>query len=166
MNLQFYFEKLLNSEEFKKFKTDNPDAYFCGGFFIVDKVGKDNKQHLDFYVGGGEKGQVWSFQLEDGIQLVPVEQHDDRTLEKVDDNIDFNFEYIEKLIMGEMFEHKIKNEIQKIILSLQNFNGKPLLIGTVFISRMGLLKIKIDLSDMTVIDFEKKSFMDMMRKGS
>ena len=50
MNLQFYLEKLFASDEFKKFKKENKDAYFCSGFFSIDKQGRDNQQHLDFYI--------------------------------------------------------------------------------------------------------------------
>jgi len=214
MNLKFYLEKLENSEEYKKFMGENSDAFLCSGFFSIDKVGNDNKQHFDFCISStstkklpahlhsqindlqqissncssnkivkskiqvkqdleqdkskGEldnlnnKGKIFSFQLEDGIKFVPVEEFGGKVPEKVSKDCDFNFDYIEKLIAGEMFEKKIKNKVQKILLSLQSKDGKDFLIGTVFVSSMGLIKIKIDLSEMKVIDFEKKNFLDMV----
>ena len=44
MNFQSYFEKLANSEEFKKFKSDNSEHYLCSGFFSIDKRGNDNQE--------------------------------------------------------------------------------------------------------------------------
>ena len=148
MNFNFYLEKLEHSKEFKKFKQENPEAFLCSGFFVIDKVGKDEKQHLDYCVGD----KVFSFQLEQGIKLVP---------EKVSGG-DFNFDYVEKLIVGEMFEKKIKDKIQKILLSLQTKKGKNFFIGTVFISKMGMLQVKIGLPELKIIEFEKKSFFDMV----
>ena len=95
---------------------------------------------------------------------MPVESQDDRIPEKILENVNFSFDYVEKLLIGEMFEQKIDKKIQKIILSLQGFNGRVFLVGTVFVSGLGLLKIKIDVEDMQVVDFEKKSFMDMVWK--
>jgi len=66
MNLQFYLEKLQSSKEFKKFSKENPNAYLCSGFFIVDKANvknPDNKVHLDFYIPAG--GKVFSFDVKE-----------------------------------------------------------------------------------------------------
>ncbi len=62
-----------------------------------------------------------------------------------------------------MFDEKINKEIEKILLSLQRKEGKDYLIGTVFISGLGMIKISIDLNDNAIIDFEKKSFFDILR---
>jgi len=214
MNLKFYLEKLENSEVFKNFKKENPEAYLCSAFFIIDKSGRDNKQHFDFYVpeipikklsahldsqiDGSQstssdcllnktvkrkilaepnleqnksraeqdklsnKPKMFSFQIEDEITFIPIKILDDKVPEKISEDCDFDFERIEKLIEGEMFEKKIKNKIQKILLSLQNKNGRDFLLGTIFISSMGIMKIQIDLDEMKIINFEKKNFLDMI----
>ena len=36
------------------------------------------------------------------------------------------------------------------------------LIGTVFISGLGIIKVNIDIKDKKIIEFEKKSFFDMV----
>ena len=41
--------------------------------------------------------------------------------------------------------------------------GKNYLLGTVFISGLGLIKIKVDLDNKEVLNFEKRSFFDMMK---
>jgi len=46
---------------------------------------------------------------------------------------------------------------------LQKLDGRDVLVGTAFISALGMLKIEIDIKDKKITDFEKKSFMDMMK---
>jgi len=162
MNFQFYFEKLKESKEFNKFMKEHKDAFFCSGFFILDKKGEDNKQNLDYFVPSLDK--MFSFKIHDGIELVPVEEYGKGFKpEKISDNLDFNFEWIEKLIEGEMFEKKIKNKIEKLLLSLQAKDNKNYILGTIFISGLGLLKVKINLDEKRVVEFDKKSFFEMMK---
>lgn len=177
MNLKFYLEKLHASEEYKKFILENPEAYLCSGFFVIDKEGNDNKQHLDYYVP--DKKQIFSFQLENmssapkgvpsvkgdiNTEGIPVEAIDDKVLERVLEDCDFDLEKVERMILNEMIYKGIQKKTQKILLSLQNKKGKDFLIGTVFISALGMLKIKIALPEMKIIEFEKKSFFDILRK--
>ncbi len=174
MNLQFYLEKLHASEEFKKFKRENPDAYLCSAFFSIDKENMkspDNKSHLDFYVppkDKNEKGKMFSFQLEEGVKLVPLDTSgfpDGMDSEEISSDINLDFNNVEKMIAERMEKENLRNKIQKILFSLQNKEGKAFLIGTVFISMFGLLKVNIDLSEKPfwkITSFEKKSFFDML----
>ena len=162
MNLQFYLEKLHSSEIFKKFMKDDPEAYLCSGFFTIDKEGKDNKRHFDFYVPGTK--QIFSFKVEGGVEISPIELVIEKIPEKLEINFDFDLEEIEKMIEDEMKKQEIKSKIQKTIFSLQNLKGKPFLIGTIFISMFGLLNVQIDLSEMKIIEFEKKSLFDMVKR--
>ena len=162
MNIQFYMEKLSLSEEFKNFMKDNRDAYLCSGFFVIDKNTKnpDNKQHFDYYIPSSKK--MFSFQLEDGIKIVPIDTLNKEIPEKISKH-EFDFDEIEKIIEEEMEKQNVKSKIQKIILSLQNIKGRDYLICTVFISMLGILKVKINLSTEEVTEFEKKSFFDIMK---
>lgn len=161
MNLQFYLEKLFELEEFQKFKQDNPNAYLCSGFFVRDKEGENNKNHLDFFIP--ETKRIISFQLDKNIEGIPIEKEFDSAPEKIKDNIDFDFSEIEDLVMNKMESENIKNKLQKILLSLQRVNDVNYLIGTVFISSLGLIKIKINIDKNEIEEFEKKSFLDMMK---
>ena len=160
MNMQFYEEKLSSSREFKDFIKENKDAYLCSGFFVVDKDGKDNKQHLDYYLPKEKK--MISFQMEEGIKKVFVDMFDDKVPKKISKS-EFDFDDMEEMIQRRMQEQNIKNKIQKIIFSLQNLDGKDFLICTVFISMLGILKVNIDLSNKKITEFEKKSFFDIMK---
>lgn len=165
MNFQFYLEKLQNSENYKKFIKENPKAYFCSGFFVIDLEQKSkekmDKQHFDFYLS--EQKKMLSFQIEESCKLVPVEIIDKRIPEKISEKINFDFDVVIKLIEERMQKENLKNKLQKILLSLQSLNNKPALIGTLFISNLGMIKIQIDLKKMELIVFEKKSFFDFLK---
>ena len=200
MNLQFYVEKLKNSDVFKNFMKAHPDAFPCSGFFIIDKTGKEgNKQHFDFYISPpthrnlhslktreignsindkksldvnssddnraerdkSNEGKMMGIQLED-MQLVPIE-----TFGKVPEEIslehDFDFDEVEKMIEVRMMKEGIKNKIQKLLFSFQHLEGEDLLVGTVFISMLGMIKVVINLKKMEMTEFERKSFFDIMK---
>ena len=161
MNFQFYLEKLFASKEFKKFKKENKEAYLCSGFFSIDRQGKDNQQHLDFYIPLNKK--IFSIQLEKSFEPVILENYDERIPEEIKENLDFDFDEIENIIINKMKEENVNKQIQKLLLSLQKMEGKNFIIGTIFISGMGILKVTIDLNENKIISFEKKSILDMFK---
>lgn len=163
MNSQFLFEKLEESEEFKKFKKENPDAYLCSGFFIIDLENKtpENKYHFDFYVPQSKK--TFSFEIEDGVKLVPLERDEEKIMEEVLMKDHFDFDELKEKILNEMSSKNITNKIQKMIFSLQSKDGGNTLFGTIFISGFGILRANVDLAEKKITDFEKKSFFDMMK---
>lgn len=165
MNFQFYIEKLQASDVFKSFIKENPEAYFCSGFFTMDKEGSDNQSHIDFYVPKEKK--IFSFKLDSwkDIEILPMEMTAQKTPDKLPLNTDFDFEVVENLVLKEMENQQIGSKMQKILISLQNHKRKPILICTVFISKLGLLKVHIDPKKNKVILFEKKSLFDLMRKA-
>jgi len=166
MNFQFYWEKLQNSLEFEKFMKENPKAFACSGFFTLDKEGSDNQRHIDFFIPSKKK--IFSFKLQgEGIEKIPMEIISEKAPEPISLDVDFTFENVEKLILEEMEKQNLKNKIQKIMISLQNFEGKEILVCTVFISMLGILRVHIDLEGDRkgkVTLFEKKSFLDIIRK--
>ena len=162
MNLQFYLEKLYSSGVFKNFMKENPKAYMCSGFFTIDKEGKDNQRHVDFYIPESKK--MFSFRLEKEIEKIPVELITKKIPSEIKPKLDFSFENVEKMIGNEMKKKNITNKLQKIIFSLQNIKGKNFLVCTVFLGMLGLLKVHIDLEKQEIILFEKKSFFDLMRR--
>lgn len=160
MNFQFYLEKLNASDVFKEFMRENPTAFLCSGFFVIDKQINNNQIHFDFFIS--EKNQMFSFKLEERIEKVPIETITEIP-ERILEDIDFRFEDVEKIIAKEIMNRNISNKVQRILLSLQRKGDKNFLIGSIFVSAMAMIKIVIDLSEMKVISFEKKSFFDMIK---
>lgn len=159
MNLQFYLEKLHSSDEFKEFKKENPKAYLCSSFIMIDREKNTNEIHFDFFIL--EKNVV-GFRVDEEIIKLPLQSFDENPPEKISEEINFDFKKIENLILEKMEKENIKSKIQKIILSLQNVKGETFLLGTVFVSMLGLLKINISLPEMKITEFEKKSIFDIM----
>jgi len=163
MNFQFFVEKLIESEEFRKFKNENKTAYPIGGFFSfdVENSGKNNKYSLDYFIPSFKK--VVSFKLESGVEMVPVTIQEEQKFEKMGLNYDFDFNEFKKLIEDKMVEEKINAKVQKILYSLQSLNGIDYLVGTVFITGFGLIQVNIEISKKEITRFEKKSFMDFLK---
>ena len=164
MNFQFYVEKLKDSVELKEFLEKHKDAFPASGFFIMEFSNSkhpDNKQHFDYYIPSENK--LFSFKVEEGCKIVPVELVDKSEFKPISLDHDFDFNEVVNIIGKEMKKKEIKSEVQKILLSLQNKDGKDYLVGTVFISNFGLLKVNVDIKEMKVIHFEKKSFFDMLK---
>ena len=170
MNFQFYIEKLLDSKEFQKFKKENPTAFLCSGFFSIDKKANDNQQNLDYFIPKINK--MFSFKLlgnGGGVELLPVENfivEEEKLIPKqLSDNFDFEFNDMENLVQKRMLNEKITKQIEKLLWSIQtNREGKgTFLIGTIFISNLGMIKVSIDLNEKAITSFEKKSFLDFIR---
>jgi len=159
MNLQFYIEKLKNSDVFKNFMKENPNAFACSGFFVIDKNGKEgDKQHFDFWIPESKK--LMSFQLEN-MQLIPLENFGEIS-DRISLEQDIDFEKVERMIEERMMKEGIKKGIQKMLFSLQLKNKKNFLVGNVFVPTLGLITAIINLEDMKIDEFKKKSFMEMI----
>ena len=164
MHFQFYLEKLIASPEFNEFMSEHRDAFCCSGFFVVDreksKVSQD-KQHFDYFVPSEKK--MYSFSLEDGVKKIPVEMYDESVPEKISLDYDYDFDNVEKIINERMVTEKTKGNVTKILYSMQHLDGKDYLVGTVFLSMLGMLRVHYDIEAEELVLFEKKSFMDMLQ---
>lgn len=159
MNFQFYVEKLKSSQEYKKFMKENKDAFPCSCFFLMDKAG-GAKQHIDFCIPSS--GKLISFALENGIEILPMESPGDKKIPPISLKHDFDFNDIEKLVLERMEQEGMKNKLQKMLLSMQNIKGKDSFSGTIFVSGLGLINMTLDIEDMNMTDFKKRSLLDMM----
>lgn len=106
--------------------------------------------------------KIASFQMENDCKVMMSDMIGEQKFEKISEDLDFDFEKVEELIEKKAEKEGIKNKIQKYLLSLQNVDGKNFLVGTVFISGLGMIKVQIDLKKMKLVEFEKKSMFDMI----
>jgi len=104
------------------------------------------------------------FDIGDGIIKIPVEIIDKTFVyTPLNGDFDLTFEKLEKMIRKEMEKREIKNEIQKIIFAVQNKDGTDFFLCTIFISGLGLIKVYIDGKKKKIVEFEKKSFFDILK---
>jgi len=163
MNLQFYIEKLSNSEEFENFTKENPDAFLSSGFFVIDFESNENKSNLDFY--NPKTNKMFGFQLDEGVKMVNLElMQNSQIPAKLNADSELDFQEIEEKISREMTTQKITNKLQKIIMIFQNYEGNDLIFCTVFLSGFGILKVHFD-NKGNITLFEKKTLFDFIKKS-
>ena len=104
MNIQGCLEQLKKSKDFLQFIKENPTAYLCSGFFMIDKQENDNKQHLDFFIPGKEK--IFSFQIEGEGKMAILDLLDKRIPEKIIVDFNLDFEDIQDRIMEKMRQQR------------------------------------------------------------
>jgi hypothetical protein len=106
---------------------------------------------------------MFSFKLEKECEKELIETREGFLPEKISDKIDFELKDVEKILIERMKEDKIQEKVQKIFISLQRTNKKEVLIGTIFISAMGMIMFEMELSTKKIISFQKKSFLDFFK---
>jgi len=163
MNFQFLIEKLVESEEFQKFKKENPEAYPFGGFFSFDLENKEisNQYTLDYFIPSFNKAV--SFKLENGVEMIPITIQENQKFTQIGANYSFDFQEFQELIEKEMEKKEIKSKIQKILYSLQNYENEDYLLATVFLSGFGILQANVKIQNKEITKFEKKGFMDFLK---
>jgi hypothetical protein len=163
MKFQFYYEKLLASDEYLKFKKEHPTAFACSGFFAVDKEkdGANDKVNFDFWLP--EHKKMYSFDMMGQIEFINVENFDVRPYEPLSMNYTFDLKDVEKKIIERKEAEGIKGEMQKLLFSLQKLDGVDFLVATIFLNNMGMLKVTYDIADESIDSFEKKSFLDIFK---
>lgn len=164
MNFQFYYEKLLDSEDYKKFIKENPEAFHSSGFFAMDleNDGKGDAVHFDMFLEK-PKPKMFSFKVSGKTELLPVDNFDPRTPEKLSMNYTFDTKEVKKQIEKRMEEDKIKGTLKKILFSLQKLEGVDYLVITAFLDNMAMLKVTYDIADEKITEIERKSFLDMFK---
>lgn len=163
MNFQFYYEKLLASDEYQKFRREHPTAFACSGFFALDleKDGKHNQVNFDFWLP--EHKKMYSFRVTGPVEFINVENFETRAYETLSMNYTFDLKKVKEIIEDKMKEDHIKGKMKKLLFSLQKLDGVDYLVTTVFLDNMGLLKVHYDIADEKITFIEKKSFLDIFK---
>lgn len=163
MNFQFYYEKLLASDEYQKFRREHPTAFPCSGFFALDleKDGKHNQVNFDFWLP--EHKKMYSFKVTGPVEFINVENYETRPYEALSMNYTFELDKVQKVIEDRMIKDHIKGKMKKLLFSLQKLDGVDYLVTTVFLDNMGLLKVNYDIADKKITFIEKKSFLDIFK---
>ena len=148
------------SKVFKTFKKENPGAYFCAAFFIMDYETNEHKKQLDYYVSStdvmtfvispkegnevtAEKAELPKKEKIPAIGLQAVKLDEDQALE------------IAK-------KESTIGEFTKAIVVLQNLDGKDIW-NLSCMKGLQMMRYHISASDGTVIKKEKINLMDMMK---
>lgn len=162
MKFSDYLEKVQADKSYKDFISENPEAYLCAAFFIVDyKDGKDESS-IDYFNPKDRK--IVAFTLGKDIQARPLDvvQRGISPL-KINENVQVEIEQIKGMLTDDMHNRGITNEIQKIILILQTTNNNLIWHCTAFLSGMNLLKVDIEDKSKSVIFMEKLTLIELLK---
>jgi len=169
MSFKETYEKIIESEVFKKFIDENPNAELIAGFFIIDFISNDTKNSIDYRIND----KIFTFDLKnDGF----VKMTEDKLLDnpnapkllKLIPEIKTEVEDLKGLSGIETLNKGISAKFNKIIAVLQNQEkeGKTIQFWnlTCMLDGLIILNISIDSNTSEIIKFERKSMMDMIRK--
>jgi hypothetical protein len=163
INFKETLEKLENSDEFKKFKKDNPHAFLTAGFFVIDESGVELKQ-LDYAAGSGETKELVTFIVSDeGIQHKKAE-----TIRKEK----FHRLEVPKIELKDAIDtmkqetKELAKEYNKIIAILQMLEtGEKLteIWNLTCLAGFSMFRLHIDAMTGKIFKEENSNLMDMMK---
>jgi len=170
MNFKETLEKVENSEEYKKFKKDYPDAEICVGFFILDFLSNDNKNSIDYK----DKDKIFTFNIiEDEVKMYEDELMDlpnTPKLETIIPETKIEVDELKTIAQEKAHEEGISAKFNKIIAVLQTYydletkQKSQIWNLTCMLDQLIILHILVDSSTGNIIKFQRKSFMDLIKK--
>lgn len=159
MKLSELFSKLENSSEFKLFKKENPQAYFCAAFFVFDYEEKSEKKQLDYCIS---EENIETFILSDKVTRQKAQMAKPEKLKEIKkEEIKLDLPDVMKIVNKEA--EKILFKPSKLIVILQRLKENEQLIWNITgFSGFNILRMHIAM-DKTLLLNEKKSMLEMMK---
>jgi len=162
MKIQPYIEKLCSSEQYKKFKSENNDAFLVAGFFVLDLEMGKNIHQIDYYIPSNKK--VAAFSLDKGVKFQVLDTLNDKIPEELDIKVNTDLDELQGILQDEMKNRNMTEEINKIIAVIQTIEGKKIWNLNCILSGMHLLRAHVEDETKSVLLMEKSSIMDLMKK--
>ncbi|MEK6885896.1 MAG: hypothetical protein AABX17_02940 [Nanoarchaeota archaeon] len=164
-------EKLEKSKVFGEFKKDNPKAFLCAGFIIMNLKQSIFESSLDFR----DENDIFTFKIpeedkEAEITMLkeeiiknpaapkPFEQLKEEDIKKIKLDIGDLKETSEK----ELKKNKITQSLEDIIAIFHKMDEKLVWHLTCMAAGFTVVNITLDANTKDVIKFEKKSLMDFV----
>jgi len=167
MKIKEPVEKLESNTEFKEWQKCNPKSYLVHIFKLVDELNK-NIWQIGYY---NDSGTITSFILEESeIKIIPEEkifQEKKRKVKKLDlGKIKIDLEEALKIAQDFQIKEYKGNNPQKIMLILQNIDGKVLYNITYITINFNALNIRIDAIEGNVVHHDISPFVKFSGKAS
>lgn len=165
MQFNTILQKIESCSQFKDFKEEYPEAELCAGFFVIDFLGNDNKNSLDYKIG--EK--VFTFDINDHDEIFKKEDKlldipDKPKLSKIKPETKIEVDELKGLVGIQSLENGISAKMHKLIAVLQNHEGKLIWNLTCMLEGLIILHILIDSESGETTKFERRSMMDLVKK--
>jgi hypothetical protein len=169
MPFQDTYNQITESEVFKKFIQENPEAELCAGFFILDFISNDSKNSLDYK----SWDKIFTFDLKDDgfVKLTEdklIDSPNSPQLLNLIPKVTTEVEELKGLAGIEALDRGISAKFNKIIavLQRQSKDNKEIQLWnlTCMLDGLIILNIQINADTGEIIKFERKSMMDLIRK--
>lgn len=169
MGFKEILNKVESSEEYKSFKKNHPNAELCTGFFILDFLSNDNKNSIDYK----DEDKIFTFNINENIKMQEdqlINLKDAPKLEKIIPEIKIELEELKYIAQEKAHEEGIRAKFNKIIAILQNYinpesqEKNQAWNLTCMLDQLIILHIIIDSQTGEITKFERKSFMDLVKK--
>ena len=164
MKIKPYLDKMNESGEFKKFISDNPDAYFSAGFFVLDFVDKHDIHQIDYYMPNEKK--IMTITLDNEFKMKKQALSNESIPKEVEGDINLDLDILKLLVEDEMKNQNITHKLHKIIAILHNLDGKKTWDLNCITSDMGIIKVHVNDTDKSILKFEPVSLFDVVKKVS
>ena len=165
MKFSHYVERVEKSEEFKKFKKENPDAFLCAGFFVLDYETARNQHHLDYYLP--KKKKIATFILDDKIEIrigEPLKAKDKKKIIVLEPESRLDLDMLKGIVEDEMKNHTVTGEINKIISVFIMMDKRKVWSLNCILSGLNIVNMHVDDASDTILKFEKVGMMDLIKK--
>jgi len=157
MNIFEVIRKVEMSKEFRKFKKENPGAYLCAAFFILDYELKEEKKQLDYYVSSSD---VMTFSIVDNeVKMMPAELPKKEKIPAIGMQA---VKLDEDKVMEIAKKESEIGEFTKVIVVLQNLDGKDIW-NLSCMKGLQMMRYHVLAFDGKVLKKEKINLMDMMK---
>ncbi|MFH1311416.1 MAG: hypothetical protein ABIH65_03365 [Nanoarchaeota archaeon] len=168
MKAMHYIKKVKESEPYKEFIKEDPDAYLCSVFFVRDFTENHNETQVDFY--SPKKKAMISFKVEKKVQRIPINKKAETITHKkfvpktLNENPKMDVDELKAILMDEMKNREMTYEIDKILAFLNITDDETVWNCTAFLKGLGLLQSHIEDESKSVLFMEKKSLFDLIKR--
>jgi len=161
MKFEHYAKKLEESEEFAKFIRQNPEAYLCAGFFVLDLETGNHIHQIDYVL---PNNKIATFLLDDGVKLKISDKPIKKKLPHIEKlQIKTDLEALQGIVEDEMKNRTVTGKIKKIIAILHILDNKLIWNLQCILDGLNIVQVHIDDEDQTILKFEKHSLMELIK---
>ncbi len=154
MKLNQLIKELKETEIYKNFLKENPEAFFAVGFFILDLEKEKETFQLDFFIQ--EKKQITSFEF----PFKEAKLHEDKieNLEEQSTEIKIDIDDLKDEVRKRIIENNSSIVPTKIIATISKNQWNL----TCMDNALGIVQLKINSKTGEQDSFNKGSLMDFM----
>jgi predicted transcriptional regulator len=154
MKLKQLLQELNETEIYKNFLKENPEAFFAVGFFILDLEKETETFQLDFFIQ--EKKQITSFEF----PIKEEKTHEDKieNLEEQSSEIKIDIDDLKTEVKKRIAENNSSLLPTKIIATISKNQWNL----TCMDDSLGILQLKINSKTGEQDSFKKGSLMEFM----